>query len=960
VDESIYQDIEDLESAFDMIKKLEEINQEADELIVEKLIKKLKIMKPRNYMEVLKCLSDMLNTFNKLKTANYDMSENDKIQYMFKALPKELQIAFLPEPGKTAEEYYDLIKSRNIFIRCMNEQKIIKPQINHNNRNNYNNYDDPMDLDLVFNRNNRYKSHRQNNSQRRIPNKYCHICNQRGHLTSECHYNGRTNGTMNQTKFNNNNNNDYNNRFNNNNYNNNKFNNNYDKNNNKNYKNNNKNYNKNYKNRNNYINNIENNNLPVDYDDDINYENLSHMINNSLDSVEFLNNLNKSTHNLNNYKNDKNKLNKNFNNNLNNYESKNNNLHKELNNDINYTNNTNYINNYDNNNNCTTYDNNESTWIYDSGTIVHITNNRSLLTNFKKYKINLTCANNSEMEFEGFGAYKGSINGYDITLSKVFYSRHANKNLISGIQFTYTELISIIKLINNEPHLIITDNDNNIINTYRSIDGRNTFRIKINNKYNNLIMNTDNDNLWHRRLGHFYHKDLSKFIKEHTTSHNNNDNNCITCGIAKMKRLPHNRVTPKATKLLDIIHSDIVGPFPDSFFGFKFIITFIDEFSRKAWIFTMKRKSDAIDIIINFFKYLNNLFPNYKITNFKSDQGKEYCSRRVNKFCKKNGIRKLYSPPRNPQNNGIAERFNQTILYSLKCLLSWSKLNIKFWDFAIRYSKYLYNLTPHSGINNQIPNEVFYGTPIHVNHIKVFGCIAYYKDFSPKKGKLDPNAKKGFFLGFSNDSNSYLIMDYNNFSLHQVREVLFQEDTPACITKDITKRISPYVKDNNNKLNLCLDLSFINKLLSNYTNNNIHNNNNININYDNNDDNYFIPDNNIINIPDKPPNNINIHNNIHNNNYNNNSPDDYNVNNNNFNNNLNIDNYNISDQNNNNSFSYQNNEKILINKNLSKNEQNLNNNNFNNNFINNNNNNIIIIVQGCGFREHEQVLHQVF
>jgi len=82
-----------------------------------------------------------------------------------------------------------------------------------------------------------------------------------------------------------------------------------------------------------------------------------------------------------------------------------------------------------------------------------------------------------------------------------------------------------------------------------------------------------------------------------------------------MKRLPHNRVTPKATKLLDIIHSDIVGPFPDSFFGFKFIITFIDEFSRKAWIFTMKRKSDATDIN-NFFKYLNNLFPNYKISNF--------------------------------------------------------------------------------------------------------------------------------------------------------------------------------------------------------------------------------------------------------------------------------------------------------------------------------------------------------
>jgi len=201
VDESFYKDIEDLESAYDMIKKLEEINQKEDELIVKKLIKRLATMKPLNYMEVLKCLSDMLNIFNKLKNANYYISENDKIQYMFKVLPKELQIDFLPEPGKTAENYYDFIKSRNIFTGCMNERKILKPQNNYNHNYNYN---DPMDLDLVFNKSYIDKSHRKNNFQRkRNPYKYCHICSQQGHLTDECYYNGRTNGTMNQSKFNN-------------------------------------------------------------------------------------------------------------------------------------------------------------------------------------------------------------------------------------------------------------------------------------------------------------------------------------------------------------------------------------------------------------------------------------------------------------------------------------------------------------------------------------------------------------------------------------------------------------------------------------------------------------------------------------------------------------------------------------------------------------------------------------
>jgi len=86
VHESIYNDIEVLESASDMIKKLEEINQETHEHIFEKLIKQLKTMKPFNFMEVLKGLSDMLNIFNKLKNNNYYMWENDMVQYIFKVL----------------------------------------------------------------------------------------------------------------------------------------------------------------------------------------------------------------------------------------------------------------------------------------------------------------------------------------------------------------------------------------------------------------------------------------------------------------------------------------------------------------------------------------------------------------------------------------------------------------------------------------------------------------------------------------------------------------------------------------------------------------------------------------------------------------------------------------------------------------------------------------------------------
>ena len=182
------------------------------------------------------------------------------------------------------------------------------------------------------------------------------------------------------------------------------------------------------------------------------------------------------------------------------------------------------------------------------------------------------------------------------------------------------------------------------------------------------------------------------------------------------------------------------------------------------------------------FKFLNNIFNENKIKYFKSDNGREYNKRKILEFCKNNGIRKIYSPPYNPENNGLAERFNQTIISCAKTLLFWSKLSEYFWDFAVTYANYIYNKVPHSGIDNKIPEEIFYNKKVNLKYIKVFSCIAYYKDYSQDKGKFNSNANKGIFLGFDEQSYSYLIMDYENFKMHRVREIQCIEDEPTNIS----------------------------------------------------------------------------------------------------------------------------------------------------------------------------------
>jgi len=271
---------------------------------------------------------------------------------------------------------------------------------------------------------------------------------------------------------------------------------------------------------------------------------------------------------------------------------------------------------------------------------------------------------------------------------------------------------------------------------------------------------------------------MNKFLD----MHNIKDPLCIDCRITKMKRISHNKTTPKANQIIEVIHSDIIGPINASITGKRYIIIFIDEKSHKSWIFLLDKKSKAIETTINFLKYLNNLFDDKSVKVFKSDNAKEYKNRIIIKYCEENGIMKTYSPPYSPENNGLAERFNQTLISCTKTLLYWSKLSENFWDYAILYANYLYNKTPHQISKNNIPDESFYGYKVKLNHIRTFGCITYYKNYNQNKSKLSENSLKGIFLGFSEPSNCYIIMDYNDYKIHNVNEILCLEDEPANIS----------------------------------------------------------------------------------------------------------------------------------------------------------------------------------
>jgi len=139
----------------------------------------------------------------------------------------------------------------------------------------------------------------------------------------------------------------------------------------------------------------------------------------------------------------------------------------------------------------------------------------------------------------------------------------------------------------------------------------------------------------------------------------------------------------------------------------------------------------------------------------------------------------LYSIPYNFQQNGKAERFQQTLIYYAKALLYDAKLYKAFWENAVKTACYICNRLPHSSINNKVPFELLYNEKVDYNKLKVFGCqvsgFLHPKHFRKKF----ENTTSGIFIGYDKNPTAFKIYDYMNNKIVLARAVEFFEDTPG-------------------------------------------------------------------------------------------------------------------------------------------------------------------------------------
>ena len=166
---------------------------------------------------------------------------------------------------------------------------------------------------------------------------------------------------------------------------------------------------------------------------------------------------------------------------------------------------------------------------------------------------------------------------------------------------------------------------------------------------------------------------------------------CETCIGGKHHRGPFASSTTQTTQILELVHSDVCGKMQEkSLGGGEYFLTFTDDKSRYTWVYVLKSKDQVFERFLEW-KALVERQSKHKLKALRTDNGGEYTSNAFEKYLRDEGIRHERTVPKTPQQNGVAERLNRTLVESARSMLLDANLSKLYWAEAVSMAVYLRN-----------------------------------------------------------------------------------------------------------------------------------------------------------------------------------------------------------------------------------------------------------------------------
>jgi transposase InsO family protein len=247
-----------------------------------------------------------------------------------------------------------------------------------------------------------------------------------------------------------------------------------------------------------------------------------------------------------------------------------------------------------------------------------------------------------------------------------------------------------------------------------------------------LIAKTNMGWLWHHRLAHVGMKNLHKLIKgEHilglTNVHFEKARICSACQAGKQVGVHHLHKNIMMTdRPLELVHMDLFDSIAYiSINRSKYCLVIVDDYSRFTWVFFLQEKSQTQETLKRFLRRAQNEF-GLRIKKIRSDNGTEFMNSQMEGFLEEEGIKHEFSSPYTPQQNGVVERKNRTLLDMARTMLDEYKRPDKFWAEAFHTACYSINRLYLHRVLKKTSYELLTDKKPNVSYFRVLGANALF------------------------------------------------------------------------------------------------------------------------------------------------------------------------------------------------------------------------------------------
>ncbi|GJZ14276.1 putative ribonuclease H-like domain-containing protein [Tanacetum coccineum] len=426
--------------------------------------------------------------------------------------------------------------------------------------------------------------------------------------------------------------------------------------------------------------------------------------------------------------------------------------------------------------------------IFDSGCSGHMTGNKDQLEDFEEFHRGSVT----------FGGSKGYITGK----GRIRVSNLDFDNVSFVKELGHFNLFSILQICDKQHKVLFTETECLVVSSDFKMPDENQILLKVPRHHNmySFDMKTptpakgfacliakatsDESKMWHRRLGHINFKNLNKLVKGNLvrglpSKVFRNDHTCVACHKGKQHRASCKaKLERLITEPLHTLHMDLFGPTSvKSINHASYCLVITDDCTRFSWVFFLASKDETSGILQNFIRQIENQL-NHRVKIIRSDNGTEFKNRDMLEFCGNKGIKQEYSNARTPQQNGVAERMNRTLIEAARTMLADSLLPTTFWAEAVSTACYVLNRVRVTKPQNKTPYELLFGQKPIISYIRPFGCHVTILDTLSVLGKFDGKSDEGFLVGYSLNSKAYRVYNLVTKRVEVNLHVNFLEDKP--------------------------------------------------------------------------------------------------------------------------------------------------------------------------------------